>query len=306
MKLISTKTAALLSGLSAAAMGCGSALAAESGPAAGAAFTLSSSASRFDVGANARVETNGPYQRHIGDKGVFMVDTATGATLAVPTSPTIPKPPVGQRSESPSALPALPQPLSTDPVKHNAVAKQYLTKAGVPTKEVGGVHVTTTMAGGGPISAGVQPSKSQLLFYTTHLERTLSGVPVENSYAFVAFDKDGKVITEGAYWPAIPESVVRQAVALKATLASQRSAFLSAAQDASQGGEVKDAGEVRIVHTGFDHHGVFEAKAVVTTTAKSAFGGKAQVIRLDEKHGKVQLADETQATTNEVDSPKVK
>jgi hypothetical protein len=124
MKTFSIETAILLSGLSAAALGCGAALAAESGPAAGAAFSLSPSASRFDLGGNARVETNGPYQRHVGDKGVFLVDTVTGATLAVPTSPTIAKPPVGERSESPSVLPALPQPLSTDPVKHNAVAKQ--------------------------------------------------------------------------------------------------------------------------------------------------------------------------------------
>jgi hypothetical protein len=308
MKLNSITTAALLSGLCASAMGCGSALAAQAGVAAGAAFTLSPSASRFDIGANARVETNGPYQRHIGDKGVFMVDKVTGATLAVPTSPTIAKPPVGQRSEASTPPLALPQPLSTDPVKHSAVAAQYLTKAGVPAKEIGGTHVTTTMAGGGPIAAGVQPGKSKLLFYTTHLERKLNGVPVENSYAFAAFDKDGKVITQGSFWPAIPASVVRQALALKAKLAkpSQRSGFLAAAQDASFGGEVKDAGEVRIVHTGFDHHGQFEAKAVVTTTAKSAFGGKAQVIRLDENQGKVKLADETTASTEAVDSPKVK
>jgi hypothetical protein len=95
---------------------------------------------------------------------------------------------------------------------------------------------------------------------------------------------------------------------LKAKLASrsQRSEFLSAAQGASYGGEVKDAGEVRIVHTAYDHHGAFEAKAVVTTTAKSAFGGKAQIIRLDENRATVKLADETQASTKEVDSPKVK
>lgn len=295
MKLNSLTTAALLSGLCASAIGYGSALAAPVGVEAGSAFTLSPSASRFDIGANARVETNGPYQRHVGDKGVFMVDTVTGATLAVPTSPTIPKPPVGQRSEALSQLPALPEPLSTDPVKHNAVASQYLTKAGVPAKEIGGTHVTTTMAGGGPIASGVQPGKSKLLFYTTHLERKLNGIPVENSYAFVAFDKNGNVITQGSYWPAIPAEVVKQAVALKAKLASpsQRSGFLAAAQGASFGGEVKDAGEVRIVHTGFDHHGKFEAKAVVTTTAKSAFGGKAQVIRLDESQAKVKLADET-------------
>lgn len=308
MKLLSTTTV-LLAGLSAAALGSVAAIAAQAtAPAGGAAFTLDRSASRFDVGANARVETNGPYQRFIGDQGVFMVDTVTGATLAVPTSPTIAKPPVGERSESLAILPALPEPLTTDPGKHSAAAKQYLTKAGVPTAEVGGVHVTTTMAGGGPISAGMQPSKSKLLFYTSHLERQVGGIPVENSYAFAAFDKSGKIITEGAYWPAIPADVVRQAQALKVKLAgaSEKSAFKAAAQAASPSGEVKDAGEVRIVHTGFDHHGAFEAKAVVTTVARTAFGGKAQIIRLDSALKIVRLADELQLSNSTVDSPKVK
>ena len=309
MKLLSTTTV-LLAGLSAAALGSVAAIAAQAtAPAGGAAFTLARSASRFDVGANARVETNGPYQRFIGDQGVFMVDTVTGATLAVPTSPTIAKPPVGERSESLAILPALPEPLTTDPGKHSAAAKQYLTKAGVPTAEVGGDacddhHGRRRADLLGHAAQQIEAAVLHLASRAPGRTAFRSRIPTPSS----AFDKSGKIITEGAYWPAIPADVVRQAQALKVKLAgaSEKSAFKAAAQAASPSGEVKDAGEVRIVHTGFDHHGAFEAKAVVTTVARTAFGGKAQIIRLDSALEKVRLADELQLSNSTVDSPKVK
>lgn len=320
MKTLSTIEAALLPSLVATIFGCVAASAAETEPqalppaAAGAAFALSPQKSRFDIGANAQVRTEGAYQRFIGDKGVFKVDLVTGATLAVPNAPTTvpgtpaPKPGLAAKATPAAVLPIAPEPLTTNPVEHNAVAKRYLLGAGIPASEVAGEHVTTTMAGGGPISAGVQPSKSRLLFYTTHLERKLGGVPVENSTAFAALDKDGKAITEGTYWPAIPIDVVREAQALKAKLASTstRSAFQAAAQAASQGGRVEEAGEVRIVHTRFDYHGKFEAKAVVTNVARSSFGGKAQIIRLDADLAPVRLADDVDPSKAAVDSPKVK
>jgi hypothetical protein len=69
----------------------------------------------------------------------------------------------------------------------------------VPAAEVSGMHVTTTMAGGGPVRDGVQPAQSKLLWYTTHIERSLGEIPVESSYAFASLDNGGRVITEGVY-----------------------------------------------------------------------------------------------------------
>jgi hypothetical protein len=76
----------------------------------------------------------------------------------------------------------------------SAAVKAYLVGAGVPASEVSGTHVTTTMAGGGPVRDGVQPAQSKLLWYTTQLDRSLGGIPVESSYAFAAFDNGGRVI----------------------------------------------------------------------------------------------------------------
>jgi hypothetical protein len=223
--------------------------------------------SRFNVGAGVRHEAEGPYKRIVGDKGAFMVDTVTGATLAVPHAPAVPKGTPGG-SDSPRAL-------TENPDVHSALVQAYLVAAGIPAAEVSGTHVTTTMAGGGPVSGGIQPSQSKLLWYATHLERSLAGIPVEGSFAFAALDSAGDVITEGVYWPAIPASVVRQAQALKHRLdaVDEWHAFLARVKAVRP--EVGEAvGEVKIVHTSARHHGTFEAKAVYSIVGRSATGGK--------------------------------
>src|SRR6266576_861307 len=122
--------------------------------------------SRFNVGAGARREVEGPYERVFGDKGAFLVDTVTGATLAVPTRayPAIPKG---------VAVINYPRPLTENPDQHTAVVRAYLVGAGVPATQVSGTHVTTTMAGGGPVKGGVQPARSRFLWYSSHLERSV-------------------------------------------------------------------------------------------------------------------------------------
>src|SRR5438105_9348250 len=221
--------------------------------------------SRFAVGDGSHRETEGSFERVIGDKGVFFVDTVTGASLAVPNGVALPKPPAEAQAPAnypPEAL-AYPQPLTTNPEEHSAAVKAYLVAAGVPAAEVSGTHVTTTMAGGGPVRGGVQPSQSRLLWYTTHLERSLAGIPVESSYAFAALDSNGKVITEGVFWPAIPESVASNARAFAEKLAAprERAAFLARVRKAKpDAGEA--AGSVKIVHTSGAYHGPFQALAV--------------------------------------------
>jgi hypothetical protein len=243
--------------------------------------------SRFDVGAGAHDEVEGPYERVVGDKGAFLVDMVTGATLAVPTL-VVPK-----RAASGSNYRRA---LTEDPDEHSALVREYLVAAGVPAAEVSGTHVTTTMAGGGPLRGGVQSSQSTLLWYTTHLERSLDGIPVEGSFAFAALDSAGQVITEGVYWPAIPSSVVRRAQALKQRLDSphEKTAFLARVRAARS--DVGNAvGEVKIVHTSAGHHGTFEAEAVYSVVVRSASGGKAQIVRFDDTGTPVLMADELQS-----------
>jgi hypothetical protein len=250
--------------------------------------------SRFDVGAGARRELEGPYERVVGSKGVFLVDTITGATLAVPTRalPTIPKG---------AAVAAYPRPLTENPEEHTAVVRAYLLGAGVPAAQVSGTHVTTTMAGGGPVKGGVQPARTRLLWYSTHLERSVTGIPVEGSVAFAALDSARQVITEGIYWPGIPSDVIQKARELRQRLESEneRAAFLARVRAARP--DVREArGEVKIVHTSAGHHGTFEARAVYTVVVRNPNGGKAQIVRFDETGAVVVMADERPTATDSV------
>src|SRR5260370_20518509 len=89
--------------------------AAASSNAAGAKYEHKMEKSYFKVGAGERHEVEGPYQRLVGDNGAFMVDTVTGATLAV-------------RSAQQSGV--LPQPLTQNPTEHSKIVRDYLLGAG--------------------------------------------------------------------------------------------------------------------------------------------------------------------------------
>jgi hypothetical protein len=251
----------------------------------GTGFEQPPEASLFDVGDDARREIDWPYERIAGSKGVFLIDQVTGATLAVPNAPSA-------DSADESLMPADPEPLTKNAKQHNAAVLAYFTEAGLPSAEVSGMHVTTTMAGDGPADQGIQPSRSKLLYYTTHLERSVGGVPVEGSYCFAALDSDGKVITEGVYWPSIPAEVVHRAKALALKLASaeSRASFLTRVKAVRPDAE-EAAGSVRIVHTSAGWHGPFEADALYNVVL-SKDGGKAEIVRFDDQGIVVQMPDE--------------
>jgi hypothetical protein len=171
--------------------------------------------------------------------------------------------------------------------------RRYLVSAGIPEEEVSGTHVTTTMAGGGPVSGGVQPSESRLLWYTTHLDRAVRGITVEGSYAFAALDADERVITEGVYWPSISARVVERAQAFKRRLESGTGLSDFQASVRRQQPIVREAtGEVKIVHTTGSYHGEFGAQALYVVVVRSPNGGKAQILRFDDTGAPVRMPDE--------------
>jgi hypothetical protein len=246
--------------------------------------------SRFDPGAGARRDTEWPYERLVGDRGVFLTDRITGATLAVPSAPAVPKPPVDSGGPQTTSYP---RPLTDNADAHSAEVRRYLVSAGIREEEVSGTHVTTTMAGGGPVSAGVQPAESRLLWYTTHLDRAVGGVVVEGSYAFAALDADGRAITEGAYWPPLSARVVERAQAFRRKLESGTGLSDFQAAVRRQQPIVREAtGEVKIVHTAGSYHGEFVAQALYVVVVRNPNGGKAQILRFDDTGAPVRMPDE--------------
>jgi hypothetical protein len=162
----------------------------------------------------------------------------------------------------------------------------------VPAAEVSGTHVTTTMAGGGTVASG-QPSTQRLLWYSTHLERSVGGIPVEGSFAYTALDKSGAAISEGVYWPALPADVVLRAQQLSRRLASpdERTKFLEATRSAYP--EIsKSAGHVTIVHSSAGHQGRFEAHAVYSVIVRGPMRGKATILHLDDTGAALVLDEE--------------
>ncbi|HKU38832.1 MAG TPA: hypothetical protein VJR89_11815 [Polyangiales bacterium] len=222
---------------------------------------------RFDVGNNPRSRGGPAFEAVQGERGAFFIDLHTNATLAVL-----------------NASEKVPRPLYNNADAHNAEASAYLFKLGIPTAEVSGMHVTTAMMAGGSVIEGIDPKKAQLLYYTTHFERSVAGIPVQGSFAFVAFDADRQIITEGIYWPAIPSSVTKQALELENRLKSDvgRSEYMQAIRR-NVPALPEAAGTVRIVHTSFADEGPFEAKAVFVIETRSPNGGMYSDLVFDDR-----------------------
>src|ERR1700730_15706033 len=132
--------------------------------AAGAKYEHRLEMSRFEVGDAVRHEVDGPYERVRGEKGAFLIDKVTGATLAVRNAPEVSKLSVASKIGGNDATQPVthPQPLTENPDEHSAVARAYLLAAGLPKSEVSGTHITTTMAGRGPRTGGVQTAHVDL------------------------------------------------------------------------------------------------------------------------------------------------
>lgn len=258
--------------------GTGTQAAALDGTTAGLAYEHNLQRSRFNVGDGAVTEVDGPIVRIRGSRGVFAVDRTTRAVLAVPTA------------VSPDQYP---EPLSQRADEHTSAARDYLIRAGVPAAEVSGTHVTTTMAGGGAVAAGGAPLTQRLLWYSTHLERSVGGIPVESSFAYAALDSSGAAISEGVYWPALSPDVVVRAQRLSHRLGSpaERAKFLEATRSVYP--EISKAeGKVTIVHSSAGYQGRFEAHAVYSVIVRGPMRGKAKILHMDDTGTPLALDEE--------------
>lgn len=294
---ISVSVAAL--GLAVLASGCSESgvsndpAAVTDGPIAGKEFRHSLSVSRFRIGQVVTQVGEAGVARTVGTFGVFAVEQANGAVLAVPSSPGIPK-------RNAASIPSV-KALTTDASIHNARVFEYFRAAGLPTSEVGGMHVTTTMEGSAPIrQRTILPSDSHFVAYTTHLERQIDGIPVTDSQAWASFNANDEVTSEGVFWPAIPAEVVAQAQTLRKLTAdaARHNALRSSIQKTMP--ELGDtAGRVVIAHTPPSYRGPITTVAVYEVTPR---GIGAYVHRFDETGSPVVLAGD--APSGQVDSPK--
>jgi hypothetical protein len=172
------------------------------------------SSSKFSLGSVQRQTTEDGFDKIVGAHGVFAVDLTNGASWAIPNA------------DAPSlTVPAL----TTDPDVHNNRALAYFSEAGLDMSQVSGVHVTQVTAGTVDALGGGDGPNGHFVAYNSILERTLDGILIPDSYAWVQFNANDQVVYEAAYWPDVPKSVIADAHSLQSVMANPgtRSDFLS-------------------------------------------------------------------------------
>jgi hypothetical protein len=155
-------------------------------------------ASKFHLGANTSLTSDGYLERTVGDEGAFTLEPIKGVSLAILAA----KAPVAQRP-----------PLTTDGDAHNAAVRAYFVTAGLPESQIDSVSVHAHMQAGGLITAGFPESK--LVKFTSVISRIVGGVPVSDSSAYASFNADGETTSEFLYWPQIPAATLADAKALQ-------------------------------------------------------------------------------------------
>ncbi|CAN5739399.1 hypothetical protein BH09MYX1_BH09MYX1_28410 [soil metagenome] len=104
--------------------------------------------------------------------------------------------------------------------EHDAMARAYVIRVGVPSTELGQVyhfhgHAYATSL----LQPTVAPTTTELGFSTT-FARTYAGYLVLDSHAGVQLNVSGVPVSLGIEWPDVPSAVVQEASTLRSSLAS--------------------------------------------------------------------------------------
>lgn len=204
--------------------------------------------SRFSLDTEApKVVTRG-WERIVSSHGVFATSLVNGSVIALPNA------------DAPALTVAA---LSNLATVHNNRVLQYFMAAGLPTQEISGTHVTTQIKQSGTALQG-EVGRPTFVSYTTHIDRSVSGIPVLSSRAWATFNANDEVVAEEVFWPAIPADVVAKAKALQ-TAWSDPSLMRSLRQrmTAQTPETPSTGGQVAIIHTPATYSAAVTSAAVV-------------------------------------------
>jgi hypothetical protein len=167
-----------------------------------------------------RVEENG-FLKVVGPNGVFATNRRNGLVIAVRGAS-------GNKGEPIAGLDEAKEEYLLDPDKHNEQVKNYLLAAGVPKDQIGGVHATTSLSWSGSLK-DLRSARPKIDGYATVLERIIDNkYRVVDSVAWARMNKQGEVVGEWLYWPAIPANVLADARRIEEyTRSSGKNAFLA-------------------------------------------------------------------------------
>ena len=125
---------------------------------------------------------------------------------------------------------------------------------------------TATLLEASGSSDDVSTGRPKVTAYYSVIERAVEVVPVPDSFAWARINRDGQVVAEAVYWPALPAGVLAQARRM-----SQGDA-LSRAEQAikARPGEVLVDNQVTIRHTSAAHDKPFAAHASIDVRVRLA------------------------------------
>lgn len=165
-------------------------------------FRMSATASRFALGASARVEEDAVSIRHVGTQGVF-AELSNGFVKA---------------GMGPDAASAKLPPLTTDSALHNERVRAYFSAAGLPADQVARVRVNALMHEEGSYEdskKGLPPTVRRLIGFNSIVDRSIDGVLVRNSHAWARFNSADEVVAEEVWWPELPAELHDEVAAFK-------------------------------------------------------------------------------------------
>jgi hypothetical protein len=139
-------------------------------------------------------------------------------------------------------------PMTGDGNIHNEHVKNYFLGAGLPAEQAGAIHANAMMAASGMAGPhGASDVKPTHLGFVSVLDRRVSGVRVEGSYAWAQFNASGDVVAESVWWPELRSTLAAEVAAAEASRSGPTSAAFRGTVPAKFANE---PGEVVIHHPG--------------------------------------------------------
>jgi hypothetical protein len=219
-------------------------------PAGGAAgYQHGVTRSGFIQNASSSTEQHG-YVKSTSKEGTLAANRQDGSTFAIPSAhaENLRLPPYGNSVE-----------------EHDAFVKNYFLERGLPADQIGGVRGMTMLEATGAV--GTTPVVPRIIAYYTVIQRAVDGIQVPDSFAWARVNSRGEVVSEGAYWPALPRQALDEARQLRALLddPAQREAYASKLPTSAR------TGALAIRHSAATLGGTFQALATFDVAVPTAF-----------------------------------
>ena len=199
--------------------------------------------SRFMVGDNPYDVAELGYIKRVGSEGTLAVLASNGSVTGIPNAQ--------------SRALQLP-PFGMTPQDHDRFVRDYFERSGIPAAQIRAIRTATLLEASGS-SDDVSTARPKVTAYYSVIERAVEGVPVPDSFAWARVNRDGQVVAEAVYWPALPAGVLAQAQRMSQGSALPRVEQAIKARPA----ETQVDHQVTIRHSSAAYDGSFAAHASI-------------------------------------------